>query len=202
MNYIIKALTPELAMDFFDFFDNRAFTDNSPMQPCYCCTLNMTNDQIKHNVFSQVEINGGGKEGLRLTLRNIAKKAIQEGDLKGYLAYDNGIAIAWCNANDKTYYRQIPSFANENNIGRTKSLMCFEVSPEYRGKGIATALLERVIMDAEADGYIAIEGYPYLHKNRETFDFVGPVRLYEKCGFSKEAQQDNIFLMRKVLNSK
>lgn len=199
MNYIIKALTPELAMDFLDFFDNRAFTDNSPMQPCYCCTLNMTDEQVKQNVFGQVEINGGGKEGLRLSLRKIAEKAIQEGDLKGYLAFDDGIAIAWCNANDKTYYSQIPTFAEVNNIGRTKSLMCFEVSPEYRGKGVATALLERVIMDAQADGYIAIEGYPHLQKNRETFDFVGPVRLYEKCGFLREAQQDNIILMRKVL---
>ena len=52
MNYDIKALTPELAMDFFDFFDHRAFIDDSPMQPCYCCTLNMTDEQIKHNVFS------------------------------------------------------------------------------------------------------------------------------------------------------
>jgi GNAT superfamily N-acetyltransferase len=153
----------------------------------------------KHNVFGQVEINGGGKEGLRLSLRKIAEKAIQEGDLKGYLAFDDGIAIAWCSANDKTYYRQIPTFAEENNIGRTKSVMCFEVSPEYRGKGVATALLERVIVDAQADGYIAIEGYPHLYKNREIFDFIGPVRLYEKCGFSKEEQQDNIILMRKVL---
>lgn len=200
MNYTIKALTPELAVDFFDFFDNRAFTDNSPMQPCYCCTLNMTNDQIKHNVFGQVEINGGGKEGLRLSLKKIAQKAIEEGDLKGYLVFDKGIAIAWCNANDKTYYRQIPTFAEENNIGRTKSLMCFEVSPEYRGKGVATALLERVIVDAQADGYVAIEGYPQVQKNRETFDFVGPVRLYEKCGFSKVSEQDSIIIMRKVLS--
>lgn len=112
------------------------------MQPCYCCTLNMTDEQIQHNVFGQIEINGGGKEGLKSTLRKIAEKAIQEGDLKGYLAFDGEVAIAWCNVNDKTYYHQLPTFAEENNIGRTKSVMCFEVSPEYREKGLATALLE------------------------------------------------------------
>jgi GNAT superfamily N-acetyltransferase len=199
MNYMIKALTPELAVDFFDFFDNRAFTDNSPMQPCYCCTLNMTDEQIKLDVLGQVESNGGGIEGIRQTLRKIAEKAIMEGELKGYLAFDDGIAIGWCNANDKTYYRQIPTFAVENNIGRTKSIMCFEVSPEYRGKGVATALLEQVILDAKEDGYIALEGYPQVQEKRETFDFVGPVRLYEKLGFTREAQQDNVILMRKVL---
>jgi len=30
MNLSIKPLTPELAADYFDFFENRAFTDNSP----------------------------------------------------------------------------------------------------------------------------------------------------------------------------
>lgn len=78
--------------------------------------------------------------------------------------------------------------------------MWFEVSPEYRGKGVATALLGRVVRDAQAEGCNGIEGYPHLQKNREIYDFVGPIRLYEKCGFFKEAQQDNIILMRKVLD--
>lgn len=199
MKYEIKALTPQLAKDFFDFFDNRAFTDNSPMQPCYCCTLNMTNEQVQQEIFCHVEENGGGIEGVRLSLRNFAKKVIQEGSLKGYLVFVDGISIGWCNANDKTYYSQIPEFEEENNIGRIKSVMCFEIAPEYRGKGIATALLQKVIEDAKADGYIAVEGYPQLKEERDTFDFFGPVRLFEKCGFTKAAQQDNTLLMRKLL---
>lgn len=30
MNITIRPLTPELSDDYFDFFENRAFTDNSP----------------------------------------------------------------------------------------------------------------------------------------------------------------------------
>ena len=30
LNLTIKPLTPELADDYFDFFENRAFTDASP----------------------------------------------------------------------------------------------------------------------------------------------------------------------------
>lgn len=31
---------------------------------------------------------------------------VQAGEIKGYLAFDNGIAIGWCNANDRlNYYR-------------------------------------------------------------------------------------------------
>lgn len=77
--------------------------------------------------------------------------------------------------------------------------MCFEVAPEYRGQGVATALLKRVVKDAKADGYIAVEGYPQLKEEIDTFDFFGPVKLFEKCGFSKISQQDNTLLMRKTL---
>jgi len=34
MNLEIKPLTPELAADFFDFFDNRAFTDHTEWSCC------------------------------------------------------------------------------------------------------------------------------------------------------------------------
>ena len=43
MNEItIKALSPDLEKDYFDFFDNRAFSDGSPYYPCYCNAFNMS----------------------------------------------------------------------------------------------------------------------------------------------------------------
>lgn len=46
MNISIKPLTPELSGDYFDFFENRAFTDNSPYR-CYCQMYQMTRAQAK-----------------------------------------------------------------------------------------------------------------------------------------------------------
>lgn len=55
------------------------------------------------------------------------------------------------------FYKQ----AAENGGGKEdwkKALReCFEISPEYRGKGIATLLLNRICEDAELDGYIYVE---------------------------------------------
>ena len=42
----IKALSPELENDYFDFFDNRAFSDGSPYYPCYCNAFNMSVGEI------------------------------------------------------------------------------------------------------------------------------------------------------------
>jgi len=61
------------------------------------------------------------------------------------------------------------------------------------------ALLNHASEDAEAEGFDAIEGYPQLHGHKETFDFSGPVRLYEKAGFVKVAEQEKVAIMRKSL---
>ncbi len=46
MNEItIKALSPDLEKDYFDFFDNRAFLDGSPYYPCYCNAFNISTDR-------------------------------------------------------------------------------------------------------------------------------------------------------------
>ena len=48
MNEItIKALSPDLKKDYFDFFDNRAFSDGSPYYPCYCNAFNMSAGEIE-----------------------------------------------------------------------------------------------------------------------------------------------------------
>lgn len=55
MNLMIKRMTPELAEDFFDFFDKRAFSDNSPYYPCDCNAFQMTKEQIEADFFGQIQ---------------------------------------------------------------------------------------------------------------------------------------------------
>lgn len=141
MNIIIKPLTPELSIDYFDFFDNRAFTDNSPYR-CYCQLYQMSKEQQKAE-FDKVD----GVDIGRVS-RKIAEQQIDSGVLRGYLAFYKGVAIGWCNVNDKANFPIVSStgesfYASADKL--EKAVVCFEISPEYRGKGIATALLEHVI---------------------------------------------------------
>jgi len=78
-------------------------------------------------------------------------------------------------------------------------VICFEISPEFRGKGVATALLQQVITDAKAEGYNAVIGFPVMHDERYEWDFRGPLRLYEKTGFIKVAEYKENIIMRKEL---
>ena len=106
MDYEIRRLTPELAEDYFDFFDNRAFSDGSPFYPCYCNAFNMSKDRIEAEFNRKAEEYGGGKESWKRALRESAERMVAAGEIQGYLAYDQGKAIGWCNANERmSYYR-------------------------------------------------------------------------------------------------
>jgi len=195
MNITIKPLTPELSADYFDFFENRAFTDDSPYR-CYCQMYQMTKEQAKA-AFDDAE----GRDPGRVS-REVAEWQIDSGMLCGYLAFVDGVAIGWCNANDKA------NFPIESCTGarihapaekREKAVVCFEIAPEFRGKGVATALLRQVVADAKAEGCIAVEGFPVVRGERYEWDSAGPIRLYESVGFTKIAEQDEVWVMRKEL---
>lgn len=203
MEIIIKPLTEELAADYFDFLDNRAFTDNSPWGGCYCTGWQMTKEQEKTELLDKMEEGFSyGDENFVRILREIVIRQITSKALQGYLAYVDGISIGWCNANSKA------NFPLESANGfrlyapaekKEKAVVCFEISPEYRGKGVATALLNRAVADAKAEGYVAVEGFPQIHTERFEWDYTGPVSLFEKAGFTAITKQDGSIIMRKEL---
>ena len=203
MEIIINPLTEELAADYFDFLDNRAFTDNSPWGGCYCTGWQMTKEQEKTELLDKMEERFSyGDENFVRVLREIVIRQITSKALQGYLAYVDGISIGWCNANSKA------NFPLESANGfrlyapaekKEKAVVCFEISPEYRGKGVATALLNRAVADAKAEGYVAVEGFPQIHTERFEWDYTGPVSLFEKAGFTAITKQDGSIIMRKEL---
>ena len=210
MMYTLKRLTPDLLEDYLDFFDHRAFSDSSPFYPCYCSAFNMSRERIQKEFFRQAEINGGGSDGWQKALRDSAVRMVANGEIQGYLAYDRDLAVGWCNANDRLSYSRVGEFDLSDvppdepcddcqYRGRVKSVVCFEIAPEYRGKGIATLLLEAVCRDARAEGYAYVEAYPVTDEGLQGLAFTGPKRLYEKAGFTVTARRENILVMRKQL---
>lgn len=193
-NIIIKPLSKDLNADYLDFFDNRAFTDSNPNGPCYCTSPNQDAENIKQMVSEFAE------NGVKETVRKYAVKMLEESKIHGYLAFDGGVSIGWCNAADiDSYVSFVPEFARHIACGKTISIVCFEIAPEYRGMGLATAFINRVCEDAKAEGYVAVEGYAKVTKEYNEFDYTGPYRLYQKAGFEEVARQDGQVVMRKVL---
>ena len=190
----IKHLTAELNDDYLDFFDHRAFTDDNPNGPCYCTSPNQDKEEIQRMI-------GEFKTfGVKDTLRKYAAEMLSKNKIQGYLAYDGKLAVGWCNAADMdSYIGFVPEFARKSACGKTISIVCFEIAPEYRGTGIASAFIDRVCRDAKAKGYAAVEGYAKLSDERDEFDYQGPLRLYQKAGFDEAAREGKQVIMRRVL---
>lgn len=201
---VIKPLTPDLAADYYDFHENRAFSDHPEWSHCYCFWFHMS--RAEHQVMAEeVKAQGDTQAALHKSLKSRAEKLIAKGTLKGYLAYADGLLVGWCNANDKAAYQRFDyreegdDFICGSGSEGIKAVTCFLIAPECRGQGVATALLDRVIQDARAQGFIAVEGYARQPEKPDPYDFTGPIRLYDKAGFTKIAQWENLVVMRKEL---
>ena len=193
MNIEIKPLSPELIPSYLEFFDHRAFSDDSPCGPCYCTSPSM-------DAASEAQMVSEFGDDVKGTLRRYAINLLIAGRIHGYLAFDDDIPVGWCNAGDRDGYPNwIPEIARQVSLGKTVSVLCFAIAPDYRGQGLSLALLERIVEDAKAHGYAAVEGYPKIQKDREPYDFNGPLRLFEKAGFVETAREGDLVVMSKDL---
>lgn len=195
MNIQIKKLEPSLLEDYLYFCENTAHSDNQEFAGCYCVNYygkyKITEDDLKVD-FTSPEVR-----------REFAIKFVNNGNLQGYLAYDDDRVVGWCNANNRVDCLECWGFHEyKNNISigkKTKSIFCFAIAPDMRGKGIATALLKRVCDDAKKEGYECIEAYPKKVGNDVYYNFHGPIALYEKFDFIVIKDMDTSMIVRKLL---
>jgi GNAT superfamily N-acetyltransferase len=164
---IIKAMRRENASDWFDFFDNRAFADHLDWKGCYCT-----------GPFMPRLAEYSSKSRIR---RNYAKWLIENGIMKGYLAYEDGKVVGWCNVNKRSVFPKLKGVSEDGED--ILSIACFLVEKEYRRKGIAQKLLDRIMMDAKKEGIRVIEAYPRKRARTDYGNYHGVYSMYEKSGF-------------------
>jgi ribosomal protein S18 acetylase RimI-like enzyme len=197
MNITIKPLVPELLDDYLHFFDTVAHADNPDPNEhgCYCVCWCSVDHRIATD-FSSPE-----------KRRVLATKYVGDGSIQGYLAYADGQVVGWVNANTKSeclncisWLRFMPPIKSTDSPGtNVKSVFCFAIAPDMKRKGIATQLLERVCKDATDEGFDFIEAYPNRSFVNEFRDFMGPLELYKKFGFTVQEELENIYVVRKNL---
>ncbi len=168
----IRPLDKNLLQAWLSFFGERAFSDNPWWGSCYCTHFHRAKD-------------GSGKP-VGMTNRAFAQWLIESGRMRGYLVFSKeGIVVGWCNANDKQAFQALAGEASDEKK-RIKSVVCFVIEKAYRGQGLASALLHRVIDDARAEGYQELEAYPSARAKTDAGNYRGPLRLYLNNGFTQE----------------
>ena len=71
------------------------------------------------------------------------------------------------------------------------SVICFVVPAEYRGQGVARALLQGAVLYARKQGATLVEAYPVDKPARSKDDYMwfGAKSMFDKAGFKEVARR-------------
>lgn len=186
MIFEIKKLEPALLEDYLDFFDNRAFCDNPHWATCYCY-------YYKYDCSNEEWFDRSSKEN-----RDAVTALIQEGKLKGYLAYIDGMVVGWCHGDDLTSFPRMKELFRENE--KIATIVCYVIDPQYRRKGIATSLMEYACTDLKNAGYSHLEVHPTVKKDGNDADnYHGPLSMYLNHGFEIVERCTGFYRLRRAL---
>lgn len=183
MDLRLERLSPETLHEFLDYFDHRAFLNDEDWAGCYCQAYLNPPDTDPESVF------GEGKA------RQAACDRVNTGRMDGYLAFLADRMVGWCAAGNSKLYELLPDA--DDTLAR---IICFNVDPDLRQRGIAGAMLDLVIKDLIDRGFAAIEASP---SNDETSDksFQGSLMMFTSRGFEKVMDLSNgLTLVRRHLD--
>jgi GNAT superfamily N-acetyltransferase len=184
MAYVIKPLTPALAIQFADYLSGVDFSETPHWASCFC--------RFYHTTCST-------QEWMERTLeqnRSEAMREIAAGNKHGYLAFENDACVGWCNACD---IGNLPRLADENEQycrgKRVGCTICFLIHPEHRGRGLARQILSRAVEDFRAAGYDAMIALPVESPGAEKRRYRGTLHMYEEAGYRTLEVDDRLHVM-------
>lgn len=198
MEIEIRKLSPELAEEYVRFFDNTPHDDGIDEHKCYCVGFCGANHRMETDYSA------------REKRRELAYDYVRRGLLQGYLAYAEGRAVGWCNANTKSdcadcggsmWLRSMAANGEMDSApnDKVKAIYCFVVAPEMKRQGIAKSLLRYACRDAADNGFDYVEAYPEKETANELDQFMGFVALYQDLGFAIHEETERKYIMRKPL---
>ena len=183
----VRPLTEALLGDYLHFFDKKAFTDNPRWAFCYCYFPYHDPDKMDWQKRT-------GPEN-----RAAISACVRDGRAQGYLAYAGTEVVGWCNAAPRRLYPMLDELPVPD-AEITGSIFCFIVAPDYRGKGIAKALLSAACAGLRARGMRVVEAKPVKDAQSDAANHYGPLSLYLAARFSivREDGDGNVFVRKSL----
>ncbi|HVO30474.1 MAG TPA: GNAT family N-acetyltransferase [bacterium] len=177
MKIEIKELTPKLWPDL-----ERLFGANGACGGCWCMTWRVEKGETWEDL-------KGAPAKRRFS------KLVKNDEAHGLLAWVDGEPVGWCAFDRRVEYVRLdrsPSFSCDD-ADAVWSLPCFFIKRTFRGKGVATAMLEAAIRTLRKRGARIIEGYPVKSKGAEipaAFAWTGTTSLFKRFGFEPVGKRD------------
>jgi GNAT superfamily N-acetyltransferase len=121
------------------------------------------------------------------------KALVKSGRPVGLIAYHDGAPVGWVSVGPREDYAKLARSPVMKPVddARVWSVICFVVPAEFRGQGVARALLDAAIAFAGKHGAKLLEGYPVDAPGRSSDEnmWFGAKSMYDKAGFSEIARR-------------
>ncbi len=194
----IERLTPDRVEDYLTFFDHEhgpAFADNPEWARCYCHYYQVP------PALHWPSLDGNAN-------RAAMRERIVSGEMEGFLAYGDQGVVGWVNAQPYHKLRhacarlRIPAPLLPVPSHEAAAIVCFVVTPSWRRKGVARALLHGALDDLLARGIRVVDAFPWKAGPDETAPvdhYHGTLSMFVAAGFAPIAEHETMTVVRKSL---
>jgi GNAT superfamily N-acetyltransferase len=122
--------------------------------------------------------------------RDRMRRLVRAGAVHAVLAFSGDEPVGWCSVGPRETFPRLETVkALRRPVPEgTWSVVCFFIPARWRGKGVATRLLEAATKLAFEHGARAVEGYPVVPRGKTmpaAFAWTGVPALFERAGYGK-----------------
>jgi ribosomal protein S18 acetylase RimI-like enzyme len=121
------------------------------------------------------------------------KALVDEGKTPGLIGYRGNVPVGWVSIGPREDYAKLKRSPVMRAVDDQPvwSVICFVVPSEYRGLGVARALLKGALAYAKSHGAALVEAYPLDKPARSNDDamWFGAKSMYDSAGFKEVARR-------------
>ena len=121
------------------------------------------------------------------------KALVDSGEPPGLIGYRGKVPVGWVSLGPREDYAKLRRSPVMKAVDELPvwSIICFVVPSQYRGQGVARALLEGAIAYARKRGISLLEAYPVDKPTRTADDsmWFGAKSMYDAAGFEEVARR-------------
>jgi ribosomal protein S18 acetylase RimI-like enzyme len=176
----IRPLTPARWAHFESIFNARGC---SVARGCWCMYYRRSGEQPAPPP---------GKTRAEINRRDF-KALVDAGTFTGLIAYNGRTPVGWLSLGPRDDFAKLRRSPVMKAVDDKQvwSIICFVVPAEYRGQGVARALLEGAIAFAKRRRVTLLEAYPVDKRGRSNDEnmWFGAKSMFDACGFEEVARR-------------
>jgi ribosomal protein S18 acetylase RimI-like enzyme len=179
MKLTVAPLTPDRWSDLETIFNARGC---SVARCCWCMAYRVSGSHKLPYGVTRSQAN-----------RTALKALVDAGKPPGLIGYRGKVPVGWISIGPREEYAKLKRSPVMKAVDEQPvwSVICFVVPAEYRGQGVAHALLKGAVTYAGKHGATLVEAYPVDKPARTKDDYMwfGAKSMYDKAGFKEVARR-------------